>query len=80
MRFDGISAVANPILAADLGTQSPHRAVRRHEGSAPGITIDGLFTVGDAGTPSQWQVTNSFIWQDTVASTHGNHTMRLVRK
>ena len=76
MRFDGISAVANPILAADLGTQSP---TGESGGTivAPGITIDGLFTVGDAGTPSQWQVTNSFIWQDTVAATHGNHTMRI---
>ncbi len=75
MRFDGISAVANPIMASDLGTQSP----QGKSGTgipAPGITIDGLFTVGDAGTPSQWQVTNSFIWQDTVSLTHGNQTIR----
>ena len=76
MRFDGISAVANPILAADLGTQSP-TGDSGGKIVAPGITIDGLFTVGDAGTPSLWQVTNSFIWQDTVAATRGNHTMRI---
>ena len=66
MRFDGDSAVENPILASDLGTQSP-TGVTGAKVSAPGITIDGLFTVGDAGTPFQWQVTNSFIWQDTVS-------------
>jgi hypothetical protein len=75
MRFDGISEIANPIMASDLGTQSP----QGQSGAgipAPGITIDGLFTVGDAGTPSQWQVTNSFIWQDTVSLTRGNQTIR----
>jgi hypothetical protein len=76
MRFDGISAVANPILASDLGAQSPTGA-SGGKIVAPGITIDGLFTVGDAGTPSQWQVTNSFIWQDTIAATRGSHTMRV---
>ena len=75
MRFDGISAVANPIMASDLGTQSP-QGLSGAGIPAPGITIDGLFTVGDAGTPSQWQVTNSFIWQDTVSLTHGNQTIR----
>lgn len=43
--------------------------------SAPGITIDGLFTVGDSGTPAQSQGTNSFIWQDTVSRTRGRHTL-----
>src|SRR6266568_4493703 len=75
MRFDGDSAVANPILAADLGTQSP-TGVSGGQVPAPGITVDGLFTVGDAGTPSQWQVTNSFIWQDTLSLTRGNQVMR----
>jgi hypothetical protein len=75
MRFDGISAVANPIMASDLGTQSPQG--KSGDGvPAPGITIDGLFTVGDAGTPYQWQVTNSFIWQDTMSLTRGNQTIR----
>jgi Carboxypeptidase regulatory-like domain/TonB dependent receptor len=75
MRFDGISAVENPIMASDLGTQSPQGKSGMGV-PAPGITIDGLFTVGDAGTPSQWQVTNSFIWQDTVSLTRGNQTIR----
>jgi hypothetical protein len=75
MRFDGDSAVDNPILASDLGTVSPTGAVGANV-PAPGITIDGLFTVGDAGTPFQWQVTNSFIWQDTVSLTKNSHTLR----
>ena len=76
MRFDGDSAVANPILASDLGTQSP-TGTSGGEIPAPGITIDGLFTVGDAGTPFQWQVTNSFIWQDTLSLTKRNHALRI---
>ena len=36
----------------------------------------GGFTIGDAGTPSQWQVTNSFVWQDTVALTRGRNNLR----
>ncbi len=75
MRFDGDSAIANPILASDLGTQSPTGS-SGGKIPAPGITIDGLFTVGDAGTPFQWQVTNSFIWQDTVSLTRRNHALR----
>ncbi|HEY1578321.1 MAG TPA: TonB-dependent receptor [Terracidiphilus sp.] len=75
MRFDGDSAVQNPILASDLGTESPTGASGPNV-SAPGITIDGLFTVGDAGTPLQWQVTNSFIWQDTVSLTRHRHSLR----
>jgi hypothetical protein len=75
MRFDGDSAVDNPILASDLGTTSPTGA-SGGKIPAPGITIDGLFTVGDAGTPYQWQVTNSFIWQDTVSLTKNSHTLR----
>jgi Carboxypeptidase regulatory-like domain/TonB-dependent Receptor Plug Domain len=76
MRFDGDSAVENPILASDLGTQSP-TGLTGAKVSAPGITIDGLFTVGDAGTPFQWQVTNSFIWQDTVSLIMRKQTLRL---
>ena len=75
MRFDGNSAVANPILASDLGTQSPS-GTSGGKIPAPGITIDGLFTVGDAGTPFQWQVTNSFVWQDTASLTKHNHALR----
>jgi len=76
MRFDGIAAVSNPITASDLGTQSP-TGLSGGTVSAPGITVDGLFTIGDAGTPLQSQVTNGFIWQDTVAITRGNQSMRM---
>ena len=75
MRFDGDSVVANPILASDLGTTSPTGA-SGGKIPTPGITIDGLFTVGDAGTPYQWQVTNTFVWQDTVSLTRGRHALR----
>jgi hypothetical protein len=75
MRFDGLSAVANPILATDLGMSSP-TGITGPTTSAPGVSITGLFTTGDAGTPAQWQNTNSFIWQDTVSRTHGLHNMR----
>jgi len=44
-------------------------------GEALGVSISGLFTTGDAGTPSQWQKTNSFIWQDTVSLTRNRHNM-----
>jgi len=76
IRFDGISAVSSPILASDLGTQSP-TGLSGAGIPAPGLTIDGLFTIGDAGTPSQSQVTNSYVWQDTVSLIHRNQTMRL---
>jgi hypothetical protein len=32
--------------------------------------------VGDGGTPSQWQVTNSFIYQETLAYTKGRNNLR----
>jgi len=76
MRFEGFSAVSNSILASDLGTQSP-TGTSGTGIAAPGITIDGLFTVGDSGTPYQSQATNSFIWQDTVSVTHGMHSLRM---
>jgi hypothetical protein len=75
MRFSGISSVTNPILASDLGTQSP-TGLASSGVEAPGITVDGLFTIGDAGTPSQTQTTNSFIWQDTVSLTKGRQSIR----
>ena len=76
MRFSGVSAVENPINSADLGTQSP-TGLSGAGIPAPGITIDGLFTMGDAGTPSQTQKTNSFIAQDMLSITRGNHFVRL---
>ena len=72
MRFDGLSVVANPISASDLGMSTPTGGA----GVAPGVSISGLFTTGDAGTPSQWQNTNSFIWQDTVSHTRNRQNMR----
>ncbi len=75
MRFSGTSTVANPILASDLGTESP-TGVASSGVEATGITVDGLFTIGDAGTPSQKQTTNSFIWQDTVSLTRGRQSIR----
>jgi hypothetical protein len=76
MRFDGISAVDNPILASDLGTQSP-TGLSGPGIPAPGMTIDGLFTIGDAGTPSQAQRTNSYIAQDMLSVTRRRHFIRM---
>ncbi|MGA2218361.1 MAG: TonB-dependent receptor [Terracidiphilus sp.] len=76
MRFDGIAAVANPILASDIGTQSP-TGTSGAGIAAPGITVNGLFTIGDAGTPSQAQRTNSFIAQDMFSLTRHNHSIRI---
>jgi hypothetical protein len=75
MRFDGASVVANPILATDLGIGTPTGASGPSI-EAPGISIANLFTTGDAGTPSQWQNTDTFIWQDTVSHTRGRQNMR----
>lgn len=75
MRFDGISAVANPISTADIGTVSP-TGLSGAGIPAPGITIDGLFTIGDAGTPEQAQKTNSYIVQDMVSLTRGTNFIR----
>lgn len=72
MRFDGLSAVVNPIMASDIGMSTPTGT----PGVAPGVSISGLFTTGDAGTPAQWQNTNSYIWQDTVSHTRNRHNMR----
>jgi hypothetical protein len=75
MRFDGLARVQNPVLATSVGEGSPTGVVGPAT-SAPGLTIDGLFTIGDAGTPAQWQVTNSYIYQDTVSWTRGRHNLR----
>ena len=75
MRFNGIAAIQNPISTADIGTVSP-TGLSGTNIPAPGITIDGLFTIGDAGTPSQAQKTNSFIVQDIVSLTRGRHFIR----
>lgn len=74
IRFDGSSTVQNPLTADALGEGTP-TGLTGGKVNAPGLTVGGL-TIGDAGTPSAWQVTNSFIWQDTVAWTKGRSNMR----
>ena len=76
MRFDGTSAIANPLSAESVGEGTPTGIVA--SGShIPGLAIDNFaFSIGDAGNPSQWQVTNSFTWQNTVALTRGRHNAR----
>ena len=69
MRFDGISKVQNPLNDASIGEGTPTGSGGAGV-NAPALTVGG-FTIGDAGTPSAWQVTNSYIWQDTVALTTG---------
>jgi hypothetical protein len=74
IRFDGLSKVQNPITAQSIGIGTPTGASGTSL-NAPGISVGG-FTIGDAGTPSEWQVTDSFIWQDTLALTKGRHNTR----
>ena len=74
MRFDGIASVIDPISSSVIGTQNPTGT--SDQSPMPGLTIDGLFTIGDTGTPAQSQETNSFIWQDTLAWTRGHHNFR----
>jgi hypothetical protein len=76
MRFDGTLRVEKPILASAVGEGIPTGAPTPSS-AVPGLTIDGLFTIGDAGTPSQWQVTNTLIAQDTFSLTHGRHNLRV---
>jgi hypothetical protein len=73
MRFDGHEAVANPISAATVGMQGPTGATAG--ANMPGIMVNGLFILGDAGTPAQSQLTNSFIWQNTLSWTHGRQSV-----
>jgi hypothetical protein len=73
MRYDGLSHVENPLQAAAIGEGTPTGSAGT--GNAPGLIVGG-FTIGDAGTPYQWQVTNTFVWQDTLAWTHGRHNAR----
>jgi hypothetical protein len=74
MRFDGNSTVQNPLTANDIGAGTPTGAPGLSS-NMPGFYVAGLM-IGDAGTPSQWQVTNSFIWQDKLSFTHGRHNTR----
>lgn len=74
MRFVGLSTVQNPLTAASVGEGTPTGSTDPSL-NMPGLTVGG-FTIGDAGTPSMGQVTNSYIWQDTMAWTRGSHTLR----
>ena len=74
MRYDGTSTVQNPLKAQDIGIGTP-TGVTSASSNAPGMWVGG-FMIGDAGTPSEWQVTNSFILQDTIALTKGRHYAR----
>ena len=72
MRFDGDAVIAQPISAADVGMATPSGLPE-----TPGLTIDGLFTIGTAGQPFYWQNTNTYVWQDTVSFTRGRHNLRM---
>jgi hypothetical protein len=74
MRFDGISTIQNPLTAGSVGEGTPTGLVGPSS-NLPALYVAGLM-IGDAGTPNQWQVTNSFIYQDTLSLTHGRHNMR----
>jgi hypothetical protein len=74
IRFDGLSAVQNPLTAQAIGISTPTGATGPGL-NAPGIWVGG-FMLGDAGTPTEWQVTNTFVWQDTLAVTKGRHNAR----
>ncbi len=76
VRFNGLSAVASPVSSSDIGTESP-TGTSGTDVPMPGISIDGLFAVGNGGTPFQKQTTNSFIWQDTLSITRGRHSLRM---
>lgn len=71
IRFDGLSSVESPLTAASIGQATPTGAI---SGTAPAITIGGV-VLGDGGTPNQYQVTDSYIYQDTVAYTRGHHNL-----
>lgn len=74
VRFDGLSSVENPLPAQLIGQSTP-TGLASATSSAPALSVAG-FTLGDGGTPDQWQVTNSFVYQDTVALTKGRHNVR----
>ena len=73
-RFDGLATVQNPITAQSVGIGTP-TGVADASSNMPSITIGG-FTIGGGGTPFNSSVTNSFIWQDTVAWSKGRHNAR----
>ena len=77
IRFDGVSHIQNPLKAAAVGEGVPTGSAGATE-NVPGLIVGGFggFSIGDAGTPFAWNVTNTFVWQDTMALTRSNHSMR----
>ena len=71
LRFDGFAVIAQPIKAADVGMATPSGLPQ-----TPGLAINGLFTIGTAGQPFYWQNTNTYVAQDTVSWTRGEHNLR----
>jgi hypothetical protein len=72
MRFDGLASIAQPIQAADVGIATPGTLPE-----IPGISVNGLFTIGTGGQPFYFGNTNSFIAQDAVSFTRGRHSLRM---
>ena len=73
-RFDGLVRQASPISAGDVGMGTPTGATGA-DVNMPALMVGG-FQIGTGGTPTDWSVTNSFIWQDTLAWTKGRHNAR----
>ncbi|HEY1901946.1 MAG TPA: carboxypeptidase regulatory-like domain-containing protein [Terracidiphilus sp.] len=75
VRFDGLSASQSPLPASAIG-EGTTTGVVDSTSPAPGLTIGGLFTIGAPSISAAWQVTNTYVWQDTVALTKGRHNLR----
>ncbi len=73
IRFDGLVNQENPISAAQVGVGTPTGTSSTP--NLPFITVGG-FAFGDGGTPSDWSVTNTFVYQDTLALSRGRHNAR----
>jgi hypothetical protein len=76
MRFDGAFGGRESDPGLGSGDRDADRRQRPFDRGSGHQHRDGLFTTGDAGTPAQWQNTDSFIWQDTVSHTRGRQNMR----
>ncbi len=72
LRFDGLVTQQNPLSAQSVGVGTP-TGPPTASSNLPFITV-GSFTVGDGGTPTAWSVTNTFIYQDTLALTRGRNS------
>jgi Carboxypeptidase regulatory-like domain/TonB-dependent Receptor Plug Domain/TonB dependent receptor len=72
MRFNGLSRGDEPISAANVGMATPSGLPE-----IPGIAVNNSFTIGPAGEPFYFEITNSFIWQDTVSLTEGRNSIQM---